>query len=215
MVFSGRPRADALGQPAGCRRYRPFEAARREWSLIGRRRRRLLLLLLLLLQLLLQQLLLVAARAIIVPESLPAAGRPAAGPGSLRCWSLRPGYPRAARRYPCPGGRIIHLPLVVALRHRGHGCGRRGLRDAARFGSQDEPVHTVRVGRRTQHHVVEVRSVQQGCQNIARRPWAQVRHHPLGGIGRNLHRSAGLGPHRPQNVARVEFSATIVSCPWL
>ena len=108
-----------------------------------------------------------AIRAAIAPESLPAAGHRglplvlfvAGAVGRVIHWLFRDIH---ALRFG-----LVDLALIVSFGHRRW---RRGLRDAARFGREDDPVHIVRVCCRTQHHVVEVGPIQQGCQNVARRP---------------------------------------------
>ena len=50
--------------------------------------------------------------------------------------------------------------------------------------------------RRTQHHVVKVGPIQQRCQDVAGRPWPEMRHNPFGSVRRDFHIGPGLGPVR-------------------
>lgn len=94
---------------------------------------------------------------------------------------------------------FIHLKLAGVLNRR---HGRRNVGHSAGLRSQYEPIHAVRMRRRTQHHVVEVGSIEQRCQDIAGWPRSKVSHNPFGSIRRDLDLGPGLRPHGSKNISQ-------------
>ncbi len=75
-------------------------------------------------------------------------------------------------------------------------------RSATRLGHQNHPVQSIGISRRTQEHVIKVRSVEQRGENITSRSRTKLSHHTLRRGTRQLDGRTCLSPNRFQDVAQ-------------